>query len=421
MTQGIDIHDFSAKLERLRVFVAQGAVKGKCREKVPISQCNANLILGFERARSLAGIGTPTRCGDICRLVCATRLLAVDFDKATKDDVKRMVVGINEKYSAWNAMKIRMTFKTFFRWMRQGDDYLESDEFPDEVKWIRRALRKKDLPVLKATDCWTDEEIEKLLSVAEHPRDKVIVSLIAETGARVGEIGGLKVGDVYQDEFSFLIHVSGKTGERDPRVIYSGPHLASWLNIHPHRDDPNAPLFPNIYNGHPLSYKSIRKLFVQLAKRAGIKNKRCNPHIFRHSKATQLAAQGWPEPLIKEYLGWKKDSDMMSTYSHITAKQANAYLLKKHGIVTEKQEPKTLTVQICATCHQENAPEVLFCSRCGRPLGHEALLKYNHTRNQASAILDKLVQDPEFVRVLETFMARKSNNQSSTATTTLPS
>lgn len=405
MANEIDIHDFPAKLEMLRAFIARGAIRGKALAKTPISKRTGELILEFERTRALGGIGTATRCGDICRLLSAIRLLGVEVEKATKEDIKRMVADINAKHTAWSAMKIRMTFKTFYKWMRQGDDYVEIDEFPEEVKWIHRALRKKDLPVLKPTDCWTEQEIEKLLSIVEHPRDKVLVSLIAETGARVGEIGGLKIGDVYQDEFSFLIHVTGKTGEREPRVIYSGPHLAAWLNIHPRRDDPNAPLFPNIQDGEALSYNSIRELLAHLVRRAGIKNKRFNPHIFRHSKATQLAAQGWPEPLIKEYLGWKKDSDMMSTYSHITAKQANMYLLKKHGIVTEAKEPKKLTVQICATCHQENGPEVKFCTRCGRPLGHEAVLKYNQEKAKASAILEKLIDKPGFVEMLEKFMA----------------
>ena len=42
-----------------------------------------------------------------------------------------------------------------------------------------------------------------------------------ELGARIGELGNLKVGDVSQDQYGFVMDLSGKTGHRTPRIILS--------------------------------------------------------------------------------------------------------------------------------------------------------------------------------------------------------
>jgi hypothetical protein len=52
MANEIDIHNFPAKLEQLRTFVARGAVRGKARAKIPISKRTGELILEFERTRA---------------------------------------------------------------------------------------------------------------------------------------------------------------------------------------------------------------------------------------------------------------------------------------------------------------------------------------------------------------------------------
>jgi len=333
----------------------------------------------------------------MCKLLTLARLFQKDFDRATKEDLKELVATLDLKYKAWTKMKLRLALKRFFKWLKQGDDYLTLEEYPDEVRWIKRSFGKRDEPRIQRNQCWNEQEIKKLLAAATHPRDRALIAILTETGARVGEVGSLRIGDVYQDEFSYLIHLKGKTGERDDRVIYSGPYLAQWLNVHPQRDDPQAPLFTKKSHPGPLRYGGILSLLRKLARRSGLQHKKCNPHIFRHSRATLMAEQGWPEPIIKEYLGWQKDSDMMSTYSHLTSRQANSYVLKVHGLGKAEPTKPTLKAQLCATCHQQNGPAAKFCRRCGRPLSHEAILKYNHCRNEASDILNQLVEDPEFV------------------------
>lgn len=406
MADGIDIHAFVASLKRQQELIRNLGVSRRSSRWKPITQRNADLILAYDKTRSLEGVKPATRMAGLTWLLALARILEKDFDKATKDDFKQMIALLDERYTAWTRTKMRVTFKRFYKWMRHGDDYMSVDGYPEEVRWIKRGMRRSDQHCVQFSDCWSEEEMKKLLAVAVHPRDRALISVLTETGARIGEIGGLRICDVYQDEFGFLLHLKGKTGERDDRVIYSGPSIAEWLNKHPQRDNQSAPLFAQADGKEPLSYGGILAILKRLVKKAGLGHKRYNPHIFRHSRATLLAEQGWPEPIIKEYLGWQKDSDMMSTYSHLTSRQANRYVLKAYGIADAEQTRPKLKAQLCATCHVENGPEANFCRTCGRPLTHEAILKYNHEKNKASAVMDQLVQDPEFLAILKRFMEK---------------
>ena len=414
MEEDIDIHRSQRALAAEIALVKNRGVSLKFRGKRPISKRNAELILEYDKTRSLEGVTPGTRVFTMNKMLAIARLLSKDFSELSKEDIKELICSIDAHYKAWTRMKMRLTFKRFYKWLKQGDDFLLTEEYPEEVRWIKRALKKKDEPRVRRTDCWEEEEIKKLLGAATNPRNKALVAILTETGARVGEVGSLRVGDVYQDEHGFLIHLRGKTGERDDRVLYSGPLLAEWLNVHPRRTDPNAPLFPHPKTGKPLGYQAILGLFKRLAAKAGLGHKRCNPHIFRHSRATLLAEQGWPEPIIKQYLGWDRDSRMLSTYNHLSSRQANRYMLMAHGITSKETTEPKLKAQLCVTCHAENGPSARFCSRCARPLTHEAALKYNDRKNRASGILDQLVKDPEFgevfKRMISEFLERQSRS-----------
>jgi len=56
--------------------------------------------------------------------------------------------------------------------------------------------------------------------------------------------------------------VSGKTGDRRVRIIASVPALASWLDIHPNRNNPNAPLWISLgtrYGKSFLTYSGMKE------------------------------------------------------------------------------------------------------------------------------------------------------------------
>ena len=45
------------------------------------------------------------------------------------------------------------------------------------------------------------------------------------------------------DNYGAFINVDGKTGSRPIRLVKSVPNLANWLDNHPQKEDPEAPLW----------------------------------------------------------------------------------------------------------------------------------------------------------------------------------
>jgi len=80
--------------------------------------------------------------------------------------------------------------KCFYKWL--NDDI----EYPESVKWIGTKVKTTDREVHSANDLITEEEIKKVIHSAKHPRDKAFISILYESGARIGEIGSLQIKNV---------------------------------------------------------------------------------------------------------------------------------------------------------------------------------------------------------------------------------
>jgi len=393
MEEKLDIHDYEKGLDC-------------CLRKIEtthISDGNRKLLKDYNMARQLDGTAISTRIRTLYCLLDFASFLCKDIRASSKEDVKRFVYKIDSKgdYSVWTKSKYKGVIKKFFKWLRYGDEYLCRDEYPEEVKWIRVHVKKKDEPKISRTDIFTEEEIEKLIEAADHPRDKAFISIISDCGARVGEIGNLRIKDVYRDEFSFLVHLRGKTGEREDAVVYSDTYIAQWLNCHPFKNNRNAPLWVNREKGK-YQYKqmkdgSLRNLCRELIRKAGI-NKRYNLHIFRHSRVTINLSKGvMNEAQAKAYFGWTPDSKMFSSYAHLVSQDANEAIRVAAGLKEKGNNGLKLKPNVCKVCHYANSPEANFCERCGRPLNAKTQLLYSHMKQDVYEILNKLKDDAEFL------------------------
>lgn len=60
----------------------------------------------------------------------------------------------------------------------------------------------------------TPEQVERVISVAKTPRDKLIIMLLFRTGIRVSELLGVRIGDVNWQDRLILIQVLKKRSKR---------------------------------------------------------------------------------------------------------------------------------------------------------------------------------------------------------------
>jgi hypothetical protein len=213
----------------------------------------------------------------------------------------------------------------------------------------------------------------------------------------------MKVLHVEFDKYSAVVRVDGKTGPRRVRLTIATPALASWLSIHPFRNDPEAPLWigvGTVGRNQPLSYDGARALLRRLAKKTGLK-KRIYSHLMRHSRATELA-NILTEAQMKEHLGWVPGSDMPSTYVHLSGRDVDGALLKAHGITVD-QEPTLrmgLTLGKCPRCGKDISSETQFCPTCGMVLDAKAAVRLEEERMKADRLMDLLMNDNEVRNLL---------------------
>jgi len=335
----------------------------------------------------------------IYHLLVLARVAGKPFKSLGREDIERLVSWINASdYTEHTKHDYKIILKKFYQWLRGCNE--EEHEYPEEVRWIKTKLKRRRL---LPQALLTPEEIKKIVKAAENPRDKAFILTHYESGCRIGETLSLRIINVSFDKYGAVLIVDGKTGPRRVRVIAAAPALAAWLNIHPLRDNPYAPLWIGIGTVgryEPLDYDGARALLKRLTRKAGL-NKRVYTHLLRHTRATELASI-LTEAQMKEMLGWVQSSDMPSVYVHLSGRDVDNALLRAHGIMTSQEEKSklTLTTIVCPRCKQRVNTEDKFCPACGMVLDMKAAVRLERERSRADQIMDMLLKDPEVRNLL---------------------
>ena len=396
MTPRNDIYNYSHKLDMVK----------KRLKNAPISDRNRELIEQFDRACFMEGLSKPRRIKLISTLIIlAEKYLKKDFDTATREDIEDVVIKIDsrEDCSPWTKHGYKVIIKKFYKWLKFGKGYRTAVDYPAIVSWLRCNLKKKDQPRIKASDILTEKEVKKLIDVAEHSRDRAFISMLYELGARIGEVGSLRIKELARDKHGYIVDLEGKTGHRTPRIVASDPHITHWLNMHPLKNKPDAPLWVRIGNGvkgEKMKYGAFRELVLRLVARAGIK-KRVYHHLFRHTRVTHLLInKGINEAQAKVYFGWVPDSKMLSEYSHLVSSDVNEAILAFNGIKTDKQKESILKPKQCPRCSAINSNDASFCHKCGCIVDVNTAIKLDDQRRHADEMMTQLVKEPEVLRFL---------------------
>jgi len=124
-----------------------------------------------------------------------------------------------------------------------------------------------------------------------------------------------------------------KTGTGIILLTYSFPYVRDWLNEHPFKNEPNARLICNLYNGSPITadslwtvMKQLRTRIIRLIETGSItdneehqrleyllKTKKWNPYCIRLSAITS-DSDYLPEYALKKKVRWSMNSKQGSRY-----------------------------------------------------------------------------------------------------------
>lgn len=228
----------------------------------------------------------------------------------TIDDFRDYLNYLEEKDKSEATIKRRIaSIKVFF-------NFLEEEGYVDISP--ARKLKKKYRISKKLPRVMSIQEVEDLLravyrttlnSINESDfgqfkrlRDRVILEVLFVIGIRIDELVRINIADL--DLEAKTLYIFGK-GKKE-RLLYISSYevieaLKQYLIHRDKYESEKQPLFLNKF-GNRLSVYSIRNIFREYLKMAGIKRK-FTPHCLRHTMATMLMENGADARSVQEILG----------------------------------------------------------------------------------------------------------------------
>lgn len=223
------------------------------------------------------------------------------LEEITLADLQDFLEYINDlELATYSQARIISGVKAFFRFLMLEDVIKE-----DPTELLQAPRLRKTLP-----EALTIEEVNAIISAIpldkpEGHRNRALLETLYSCGLRVSELTGLLVSNLYLD-LGYL-RVIGKgnkerlvpIGEEAARQInFYRQHMRAQLKI---ADKAKDVLFLN-RRGGAISRVMVFNIIKEAAQKANI-SKNVYPHIFRHSFATHLVANGADLRAVQQMLG----------------------------------------------------------------------------------------------------------------------
>lgn len=360
---------------------------------------NADLIENYKRHCRLAGKKESTIKGELWQFVPVKDFFNnKPFTDITKNEI--------EDYFLHRRMAVsQTTIHNNFIALRNLYSFLRKEhKIPENLfENIKTKQPKNNLPI---DELILPEDVKSLVDSANTQRNRALVMLLWDSGARIGEILGLNINHVSIDKYGAVLIVSGKTGMRRIRLIDSVPDLQLWLNQHPNRDNPQTPLFvtDRKQGGQfkRLDPQSVNTLLIGLAEKAGIK-KKVHPHAFRHGRLTNLAKNGFNEMELRIFAGWEKSSAMPATYLHLSGADIEKKMLIKNGLIEDdtKEREEMLRPIDCPRCKIRNPVGAKYCTNCSMILDQKIAINMETDKSEISKeFLMSALTDPDIKKLI---------------------
>lgn len=218
------------------------------------------------------------------------------------------------------------TFNRFFRWaVQQG--ICESNLLAGRTP--TRSDHRLPRPIQRQVD---QDAIDSGIHSAPQPY-RLIFTILRETGMRVGEVLDLRVGDVLLETGREGLRVR-EPKNRTERIVVLGatatPKTIRGLRAHlkqMNRVQPHDVLFRS-NRGTAVSYDAVHYQWQKVCRTAGLMDAgtpRYTLHQLRHTRGSELLAQGQPIEIVQRVLGHR---DIRSTllYAELNEDEVRAAL-----------------------------------------------------------------------------------------------
>jgi integrase/recombinase XerD len=299
--------------------------------------------------------------------------------------------------TTWNHYLNRT--KLFYRWFYNAYRSQEQNghkQLQDQLEWITPDFVKikqkhtKRLSPYSETEIWERDELLTIVKYEPYLRNKAVLTLMWDLNARPHEITLLKIKHIRLKERygEGEVPSEAKTGSGPILLMCSFPYVRDWLNEHPFRNEPNARLICNLYNGSPIVPKTLWNIMEQLKSRIVkmldhneldykeeieklrylLRTKKWNPYCIRHSAITS-DSDYLPEFALKKKVRWSMNSKQASRYiKNRMGDELKRQILVHNGAISDNEFRTKPSVSICPRCDLVNALDNKYCSNCSYPL-----------------------------------------------------
>lgn len=318
------------------------------------------------------------------------------FEKASQKDLISWVKDMNKRFSQSTISRYKTDVRTFFKWIYKIKDKHKFPEVVDHELLVPQRVNTSKKP----NDLLTKDEVMKMVNYCFEPRSKAVIMALYEGGLRDGELASTNVDSVTFDSYGCkLIVEESKSKKREVRLIETAPFLRQWLDIHPLKDNPKAPLFCGLcsYKGKRLIPNGINLIVRRAGERAGIR-KRVHGHLLRHCAITRLQKKGLDIVLNAKRHGITTTT-LEKVYLHYDDKDVDDAFLRIHKakgdeeLVKEAEEEQKLSPKKCEFCNFINPYESSYCEQCKRPVDMATFAKKEQEQENKLAGLENQMKE----------------------------
>ena len=227
------------------------------------------------------------------------------------------------------------------------------------------------------------------------------------------------MGDVIPHDEGFielLVHRE-KGSAPEPAPVYEDavPALLAWLNAHPDRENPDAPLWVDVGGssaGKAATYRGLYKALESAARRAKIR-KPVTAYALRHSRLTILAKDpAISTAILEKIAGWVPGSKTARHYVHLGGKDVINALNARYGVkgadAPEAARAPRTPVK-CGRCRAVNPAGAAYCMTCAGPLSVPAVRQIEEAKRAETQLAD-LLRDPKAIEFLAQLLAKRERD-----------
>ena len=185
-------------------------------------------------------------------------------------------------------------------------------------RYLRRYKDERDVDADSPRKLISVEQMSVLINSVLDTRDKAILTLLAKTGLRRGELISLNITDINWSEQSMTLQ-RNKFKKRSGRTVFFDDEtsrvLRHWLRQRESLQPETTALFVGEKGGR-LKRNGVYSMVVKYAERVGLHGSKSpnpedhfTPHCFRHWFTTHLRRAGMNREFIKALRGdWRREA-----------------------------------------------------------------------------------------------------------------